>query len=226
MTGAGASAPQPSAVRTASLMAAAGGLGVELAADGAGALLRYLDAMLAENAQVNLTAIRDLDTAVVLHALDSLAMALAVDRPPNAVLDLGTGNGFPGVAARALWPRCRLVLCDRTQKKVAAVGRALAAAGCDGVAAVAIDAAQAPALRPEWRTGFDLITVRAVGSASAVAALARPLLRTDGRLLLWLDQATEAEALMGYQPPATHTYELPAPARRTRRLAAYRRIRS
>src|SRR5688572_17235167 len=90
------------------LCAYAGALDVDLTATGAGLLLRYLDAMLAENAAVNLTAIRAPEQALVLHAVDSLIVGRALDLPPARALDLGSGNGFPGIAVRALWPGCRL----------------------------------------------------------------------------------------------------------------------
>jgi 16S rRNA (guanine527-N7)-methyltransferase len=212
--------------RCRSLLAAAATLGVEVQPAGAALLVRYLDAMLAENLHVNLTAIRDPGQALVLHALDSLALGLALAEPPARLLDLGTGNGFPGVAALALWPGCRVTLCDRTQKKVAAVARALAAAAVAGAGAEAVDAAQAPALRPEWRQAFAAVTVRAVGAPAAVAALASPLLAPGGALVLWLDAGAHAPGVKGFEPARVREYALPAPAARTRRVACYRRIRS
>lgn len=78
-------------------MAAAKALGAELDEPRAARLLAYLDAMLTLNEQINLTAVRDREQAVVLHALDGLAFARTGLHPRHA-LDLGTGNGFPGVA--------------------------------------------------------------------------------------------------------------------------------
>ncbi|MEZ5965797.1 MAG: RsmG family class I SAM-dependent methyltransferase [Planctomycetota bacterium] len=204
----------------------AAALGVTLDHAVAQRVLRYLDAMLRENEHVNLTAIRATGAATVLHALDSLAAARAVATPPTAALDLGTGNGFPGVAVAALWPACRVVLCDRTQKKVAAVARALRAAGDAQTEAVALDVAQAQALRPDWCSAFDLVTVRAVATPKEVGALAKPLVRAGGTLLLWLDHETDAPRLHGFSAPDIVVYDLPEPAPRRRRLAAYRRIRS
>lgn len=242
MTGRGGEADAGAAARAARLQARALALGIELTSQGAGFLVRYLDAMLAENEHVNLTAIRDLEQALVLHALDSLAMAKVIDGTPRAVFDLGSGNGFPGVAAAVLWPRARIVLCDRTHKKAAAIGRALdavrrhrapaagalAESGPD-LAAIEVepeDVEQARARRPGWIGAFDLVTVRAVGSSEQVATLARPLLQTGGQVALWLEATATCGELRGYRLAREATYELPDPARRTRRLAIYRRISS
>lgn len=199
-------------------------LGIELPPAPAAALVRYLRAMLAENEHVNLTAIREPDKALVLHALDSLAVACLGLSPPRRALDIGTGNGFPGVALAALWPQAEVTLCDRTQKKVLAIQRALAVAQFGGkVAADCVDAQQAPALRDGWRQGFDLCTARAVSRPEELAVLARPLLAQNGHLALWLDADGGAPNLRGYQAPGVIEYDLPEPAARTRRLAVYRR---
>lgn len=206
----------------AGLVARAKVLGIELEANAADALLRYLDAMLALNEQINLTAIRDRETAVVLHALDGLAFALA-EITPRHVLDLGSGNGFPGVSVAALHPRASIVLCDRTGKKIRAMGTCLLTARIQGVETLLIDAAQAPALRKEMRAAFDVVTARAVGTPAAVAELAQPLLRPGGHLVLWLDADAETPEDLGrMRRERIVDYALPEPAARTRRLGVYR----
>jgi len=205
----------------AALVARAAALAIELDADAAAVLLRYLDAVLALNEQINLTAIRDREQALVLHVLDSLAFA-RTGIAPRHVLDLGSGNGFPGVAVAALHPRASVVLLDRTGKKVRAMGACLLTARVPGVETLHLDAAQAPSLRKDLRRAFDLVTARAVGAPPAVAELATPLLRPGGRLVLWLDADADAPPQFGScRREQVLDYELPAPAARHRRLAIY-----
>jgi 16S rRNA (guanine527-N7)-methyltransferase len=207
----------------AALKAKAKTLGVELEESAAALLLGYLDAMLTVNEHINLTGVRDREQAVVLHALDSLAFGLTESRPAHA-LDLGTGNGFPGVAVALLHPRTSVVLLDRTAKKIRAIGTCLLTARIQGVETVTLDAAQAPGLHREMRAAFDLVTARAVGSPAEMAALARPLLAQKGQLVLWLDAVTEApESLDGFRREREIGYDLPEPAARHRRLVVYRR---
>jgi 16S rRNA (guanine527-N7)-methyltransferase len=206
-----------------SLVARAKLLGAELDEPRAARLLAYLDAMLALNEQINLTAVRDREQAVVLHALDGLAFARTGLHPRHA-LDLGTGNGFPGVAVATLHPGASVVLMDRTGKKVRAVGSCLVQAKFDGVETLNLDAQQAPTLRRELRHAFDLVTARAVGKPEQMAEMANPLLRPGGHLVLWLDADAEAPERLGvFRRTALYPYELPAPAARQRVLGHWQK---
>ena len=178
-------------------------------------VVAYLDAMLERNQVQNLTAIRDPATALVLHALDSLVLG-RLGLEPAAVLDLGSGNGFPGVAVAALYPRARVTLLDRTQKKAAALRDLTRACDLTNVEVLCGDAAQVPALHPHLRGSFDLITARAVGRPDAIATLAEPLLAERGTLALWLDADGDLGGLQG----GLLDYDLPEPAARRRRLGA------
>ena len=185
-------------------------------------LLRYLQAMLAENEHVNLTGIRDPEAARVLHVEDSLAIAGAGLLPKDA-LDLGSGNGFPGVALRVLFRDAKVTLLERTRKKCLAIERVLAASGIRDVAVLCMDAGQAPGLDPKLRGRFDLITARAVGAPPEVARLATPLLAPLGKLALWIDGDSEPDAALGSRLKLWRAldYELSAPAARRRKLAIY-----
>lgn len=197
--------------------------GAELPLDRAEKLLAYLDAMLLLNEQINLTAVRDRAQALVLHALDSLAFAGTGLHPQHA-LDLGTGNGFPGVGIAALHPGASVVLMDRTGKKVRAIGSCLVTARFEQCETVQLDAAQAPALRRDFRHAFDVVTARAVGTPESMAEMADALLRPGGHLVLWLDaEAAAPERLGPFRRVAMFDYDLPAPAARHRRLGQWRK---
>lgn len=187
-------------------------------------LLAYLDAMLDENTRINLTAVREREEAVLFHALDALAMAgLPCDNPIEKALDIGTGNGFPGVAIACLHPSAEVVLMDRTLKKLKAIERALQAAGFDSgrMTTVQMDAREAPA--KGLKAAFDWITARAVTGPEAIGKLAEPLLAPHGRLLTWLSVETTApDALTKrLQLQARFDYELPTHPPRQRHIAMY-----
>jgi 16S rRNA (guanine527-N7)-methyltransferase len=187
-------------------------------------LVAYLDAMLELNEKVNLTAIREPEPALLMHALDSLAAGLCGGEATR-IAELGSGNGFPGVALALLWPKAEVALIEKTGKKCKAIEKALAAAGLERVQVVHADAQQIPALMPELQQRFDLLAARALGPPATVARLAAPLAANDARLLLWLDEDARPNAALpgNFVRASWHHYELPAPAARWRRIADYRR---
>ena len=81
-------------------------------------LMTYLDAMLAKNEVVNLTAIRDPQEAVRLHLLDALSLLTDFDFKGKTVIDVGCGAGLPGMPLRIAEPGIRLTLLDSTGKKI------------------------------------------------------------------------------------------------------------
>lgn len=199
-------------------------IGCDIPFEGAERLLAYLDAMLAENLHVNLTAVREREAAVLFHALDSVALGCGgLEAPPEKALDLGTGNGFPGVAIACLFPMAHVLLMDRTLKKLKAIERALDTAGFDPARfdTVQMDAGEAPA--HGYKAKFDLITARAVGPPNEMGLLAKPLLKKGGRFLAWLSDDTEAPTTLkgGLRQLGRVEYTLPAPANRFRRLIHY-----
>ena len=80
---------------TASLIAGAQALGVELELSEATTLLTFLDLFYAWNDYAGFTSIPRRD-AVRLHLLDSLAVAPELEITRD-VVDLGSGGGMPGM---------------------------------------------------------------------------------------------------------------------------------
>jgi 16S rRNA (guanine527-N7)-methyltransferase len=214
---------RPRATDPAALARAAAAIGVDADSATCEKLAAYLDAMLDENTRINLTAIRDQDAALWLHAIDALGLALACPEGATRVFDLGTGNGFPGVAAAALWPHARTVLCDRTRKKVDAVARCLERAGIPAEAAW-LDADQIRSHHPELCGAFDVVTARAVADPVAVARSALPLLAPGGRLVLWLTAEDHPPVMLAgnLRKVSRLTYTLQVDPPRERAIAVWR----
>ena len=215
-------APEPTDPNALILKAKA--LGVAIDEQAADELLDYLDAMLQINEHINLTAVRDPEAAVVLHALDSLAFGLT-GLTPHHVLDLGTGNGFPGVGVAVLHPRATVNLMDKTGKKVRAIGTCLVTANLARIETIQMDASQAPSLRKDFRHGFDLVIARAVARPELIATMAQPLVRPGGHLVLWLESDAETPEKLGrFRRSSVISYELPEPSLRSRKLGVWQRI--
>ena len=82
------------------------------------ALLTYEKELLEWNQKFNLTAIRDAESIRTKHFLDSFSCVLAWKAsPPNQLIDVGTGAGFPGIPLKILYPSLKLTLVESVGKK-------------------------------------------------------------------------------------------------------------
>ena len=79
-------------------------------------LIRYIELIAQWNRVYNLSSIRDLDTMVIRHLLDSLSIKLHIEG--NTILDVGTGAGLPGIPLAIAMPDRQFVVLDSNQKKI------------------------------------------------------------------------------------------------------------
>lgn len=157
---------------------------------------QYYTELVAWNQRVNLTAITDYADVQVKHFADSLAVLLAIDEAElgsqPALIDVGTGAGFPGLPLKIVRPAWRVTLVDSTRKKTDFLEHVVHELGLDGVQVVwarAEELGQAPA----YRGRFDVAVARAVADLAVLAEYALPLLRLGGRFVAQKGTAPEEE---------------------------------
>ena len=69
------------------------------------------------NRVLNLSAIHDLETAVMKHYCESLFLGSCLAGQPARIVDVGSGAGFPGFPIAVLRPDCEVVLVESHQRK-------------------------------------------------------------------------------------------------------------
>jgi len=173
------------------------GLGIRLSPAAQAGIEAHARLLMAWNVAINLTAIRDPGAIALEHVADSLtavAIMEAVElgvRP--ALLDLGSGAGYPGLPLGVALPAGHLTLVDSVAKKArflqvagdAALGAA-ADRGLDGpTLEVVAERAESVAHDHRHRGRYDIVTARAVGSLTELVELGLPMLRPGGRLVAW-----------------------------------------
>lgn len=174
------------------------------------------------NQRMNLTAITDDEGVAVKHFLDSL-LPLTMWQPPEgaALIDVGTGAGFPGVPMKLLRPDLSLTLLDSLQKRLNFLD---ALCGELGVKAALVHARAEDAGRsPHHRERYDVATSRAVAGMGILAEYCLPLLRVGGVLLALKGssgkeearEGGEAIALCGGRVQEVKEYTLPGGDKRT-----------
>ena len=160
----------------ATLLEGARALGVALAPDAAGRLVRFRDELARWNKVHNLTAVRDPDAMVVRHLLDSLSLVPMIAGP--RVVDVGTGAGLPGLVLAVALPDIEFVLLDASAKRTTFVTHAV---GLLGLTNVAVETRRVEDYRPP--AAFDTVMCRAFAPIPRLLALAAHLCRRSGRIL-------------------------------------------
>jgi 16S rRNA (guanine527-N7)-methyltransferase len=151
-------------------------LGQELPPGANEKLARLVTLLERWNARINLTSIRNDETIVSAHILDSLAV-----RPwlvGTRVIDVGTGAGFPGLPLAIAEPDILFELLDGSGKKIAFVQHAIGELGIANAIAVK---ARAEHYAPGTR--FDTVVTRAFAAIPEIIELAGHLVSEDGVLL-------------------------------------------
>jgi len=93
-------------------------LGLTLDSDQLDKLLEYLQMLEKWNQAYNLSGIKDARQMVPYHLLDSLAMVTFVKKvQADAILDVGTGAGLPGIPLAICFPEKNFLLLDSNGKK-------------------------------------------------------------------------------------------------------------
>jgi 16S rRNA (guanine527-N7)-methyltransferase len=116
------------------------------------------------NQRINLTSIRDFDTAVLRHYCESLFFASRLPKSFVSIADIGSGAGFPGIPIAVLRPDCRVTLIESVQKKALFLREATR--GWENVRVVARRA-------EDVEERFDLIVARAVSPKEVVRLVPR-----------------------------------------------------
>ena len=144
------------------------------------------------NRKINLTAIRDQAEMITAHLLDSLVARDLLHGV--AVLDVGTGGGFPGLPLAIAEPDRDFHLLDSHGRKIQFVQHAAGLLGLDNVTAVH---ARAEDYAPGHR--FDTVIARAVASVPRLLEIAGHHVGEDG-VFVALKGRDPAEELEGLPP--------------------------
>jgi 16S rRNA (guanine527-N7)-methyltransferase len=150
--------------------------------------------LLAWNAAINLSGIRDPEAIAVEHVLDSLtALPILRSADVEEFLDIGSGGGYPGLPLAVALPARRALLVESVGKKARFLAAAVEVAGLRGSVSVAATRAETLAADPRHRGHWQAVTVRAVAEMGELVELALPLLTVGGLLVAWKRSPAEEE---------------------------------
>jgi 16S rRNA (guanine527-N7)-methyltransferase len=158
------------------------------------ALITYEKELIEWNQKFNLTAIRDSDSIRTKHFLDSLSCVLAWKAsPPDHLIDVGTGAGFPGIPLKILYPNLKLTLVESVGKKAMFCQHIVRVLGLERVEVIQARA-EALGQTPGHREKYDWAVARAVAHLNVLSEYLIPLVKVGGMALAQKGESGPAEA--------------------------------
>ena len=191
-------------------------MGVSLGEKETEQFMTYLSLLLEWNEKMNLTAITDPVKVAQLHMLDCAALLTCADFENRALLDVGTGAGFPGLPLKILVPSLQVTLLDSLNKRVDWLAQVSAQLSLTGIRVIHARAEE-QALEKGFRDSFELVTARAVAELRLLCELCLPLVKPGGKFLAMKSVESDAElaaaqhaiAILGGAVEAVRDYAIP-----------------
>lgn len=158
------------------------------------ALITYEKELSDWNHRFNLTAIRDSESIRTKHFLDSFSCVLAWKAsPPERLIDVGTGAGFPGIPLKILYPNLKLTLVESVGKKAMFCQHIVRVLGLEQVNVIQARA-EALGQNPQHREKYDWAVARAVANLNVLSEYLIPLVKVGGTALAQKGESGPAEA--------------------------------
>ena len=152
----------------------------------------YQEILVETNRRMNLTTITEDAEVWRKHFLDSCLPFQYVEIPKGAaVIDVGTGAGFPGIPMRILRPDLRLTMLDSLQKRVhflESVCQALQ------IPVHCVHArAEFGGKQPDLREQFDVACARAVAAMPLLCEYCLPFVKVGGKFVSYKSVSVDEE---------------------------------
>lgn len=145
---------------------------------------RYRTELLRWNKHINLTAITDENEIIHKHFLDSLSVLKHISlKNGDAVIDVGTGAGFPGIVLKIYVPDIRLTLVEASKKKGSFLKFLISRLNLHQKVntEVLTERAEVCARDPDRVGAYDWVFTRYVATIRDSAAYCLPFLKSSGK---------------------------------------------
>ena len=156
---------------------------------------QFYDLIVEWNKVMNLTAITDYKDVVEKHFLDSLSIERILKLDDiKAVMDVGTGAGFPGMPLKIIYPELKITLLDSLNKRVKFLNeviRQLELKNIDAIHGRAEDIGK----NENYREKYDLCVSRAVANLATLSEYCMPFVKVGGVFVSYKSGDIDEEVL-------------------------------
>lgn len=140
----------------------------------------YYETLIEWNQKMNLTAIEEPVEVAYKHFVDSACLLRVVpDLRGKAMIDIGTGAGFPGVPLKIMEPDLDLTLFDSLNKRIVFLQALCQKLQLEQVKAVH-GRAEEFGVKPEYRQQYHIATARAVARMPVLLEICLPFVKKGG----------------------------------------------
>lgn len=154
-------------------------------------LIAYAKLLLETNKHTNLTAIRDEDSLIEKHFIDSMLLQKLISENAETAIDIGTGAGFPGMVLAICNPKIKFTLMDSVGKKTDFLEMVKNELGLENVEVINDRAEEF--IKNEKRGTYDLGLCRGVSKLNVILEYMIPFLKVDGVFLAQKMEGTGEE---------------------------------
>ena len=148
----------------------------------------YYKMLIEYNRHTNLTRITDEKEVYLKHFFDSLMLVKTINLDNQALLDVGTGAGFPGMVLKIVFPNLNVTLVDSLNKRIIFLNKVIEKLNLNNIRVIH---ARAEEYAISNRENFDIVTSRAVAKLNILCELCMPMVKINGYFIPMKAEAKE-----------------------------------
>lgn len=155
--------------------------------------IKYMRLLQEWNEKINLTAITEDEEVIKKHFIDCIKSFKSEPiRKAKAIIDVGTGAGFPGLPIAIMNPNVKVTLLDSLNKRINFLNLVVKELGLKNVTTIH-SRAEDGARKPELREKFDVATSRAVANMAVLSEFCMPYVKKGGYFVALKGPAIDEE---------------------------------
>lgn len=155
--------------------------------------IKYMRLLQEWNEKINLTAITEDEEVIKKHFIDCIKSFKSEPiRKAKAIIDVGTGAGFPGLPIAIMNQNVKVTLLDSLNKRINFLNLVVKELGLKNVTTIH-SRAEDGARKLELREKFDVATSRAVANMAVLSEFCMPYVKKGGYFVALKGPAIDEE---------------------------------